>query len=469
MSYIHDDFLLSTDSARRLYHDYAATEPILDYHSHLPPDEIADDCRYTDLFDIWLRGDHYKWRAMRAAGIDEELCTGAASPEEKFHAWARTVPQTVRNPLFHWTHLELKRYFDIDDLLNETTAQSIWARANERLAGDELSACGILKKFNVRAVCTTDDPTANLEEHGRIADSDLATRVYPTFRPDAALLVDYPDVWNSWVDRLASIVGVEIRGLQSLLDALANRHAAFHATGCRLSDHGLPYCYADDCTETQAKAIFDEARRGQAATPEQHARFASYLMFFFGQLDAEKGWTKQLHLGPQRSNNTRLFERLGPDIGCDSIGDWPQAEPLIRYLDRLDREETLPKTIVYNINPADNYVFATVLGSFQDGRVAGKMQFGSGWWHLDQKDGIEWQLNTVSSVGLLPRFIGMLTDSRSFMSFPRHEYFRRLLCNLVGRDVETGALPRDFNLIGGMIRDICYQNAKDYLGLETGP
>lgn len=464
MVFIHDDFLLTTPAARRLYHEYAAGEPILDYHCHLPPKDIAENRRFGNLFEIWLEGDHYKWRAMRANGIDERYCTGEAEPFEKFMAWARTVPYTIRNPLYHWTHLELKRYFGIEDLLDETTARAIWNWTLEALAGDELTAQGILRKFRVTALCTTDDPTDDLSHHKAIAASTLDTKVFPAFRPDKALAVNTPDAFNAWTDRLAAASNTEIGSLADFLAALKKRHDYFHEMGCRLSDHGIDVCYADACPEATAAAIFDKARSGRNCDPADKALFASYLMLYFGRLDAEKGWTKQLHLGAKRNCNTLMYQLLGPDTGFDAMGDWPEIDALAAYLDRLNQEGALPKTIVYNNNPVFNYAFATLLGCFQDGSVPGKMQLGSGWWHLDQKEGMEWELNALSNTGLLARFIGMLTDSRSFLSFPRHEYFRRVLCNLVGRDIETGEIP-NLELAGPMVRRICYANAKEYLAL----
>lgn len=466
MSFITDDFLLHGKTARRLYDTYAAPQPILDYHCHLPPKDIAENRRFANLFEIWLEGDHYKWRAMRANGIAERYCTGDAEPYEKFLAWAGTVPKCLRNPLYHWTHLELRRYFGITELLDPASAPGIWRRANEQLQRDELTAQGILRKFDVRALCTTDDPADPLDHHQAIRASGLPTRVYPTFRPDRALQVDDPAAFNPWVDRLAAAAGVRIAGFGGFLEALAKRHEDFHDLGGRLSDHGLPYCYAVPCTEAEAAGIFDTARSGSAATPAGHEQFASFMMREFGRLDARKGWTKQLHLGAKRSVNTRMSQRLGRDTGYDSIGDWRQVDALAAYLDQLDREEALPQTILYNNNPVDNYTMATMIGNFQDGSTPGRMQFGSGWWYLDQKDGIEQQLDALSNVGLLAHFVGMLTDSRSFMSYPRHEYFRRVLCNVLGREIDAGELPADEGLVGGMIEGICYGNAKRYLKLE---
>ena len=467
MPFIHDDFLLQTPAARRLYHDYAQAEPILDYHNHLPPRDIAQNRQFANLFEIWLEGDHYKWRAMRANGIEEQFCTGEAAPRDKFLAWARTVPQTLRNPLYHWTHLELRRYFGIEDLLNEQSAPAIWEAANSQLATPEFTTQGILKKFDIRALCTTDDPAESLEAHQQIAASNCTTKVYPTFRADRASAVHQPEVFQSWCAKLGAAANTEISDLDSFLEALDKRHADFHAVGCRLSDHGLTQAFANFPPQREAASIFDAAFAGQSASPEQHERFSSFLMLFMGQLDAKRGWTKQLHIGAQRNNNSRQLQELGPDTGFDSIGDWPQAAQLGAYLDRLDSENALPKIVIYNLNPADNYVMATLAGNFQGGS-AGKIQFGSGWWFLDQKEAMEWQLNALSNNGLLSRFIGMLTDSRSFMSFPRHEYFRRVLCNLVGRDMENGELPDDFELVGTMIRNICYRNAKEFLNLGTG-
>ena len=467
MAFIHEDFLLTTKTARRLFHEYAEGEPILDYHCHLPPRAVAENRRFQNLFEIWLEGDHYKWRAMRANGIDERYATGDAPPYEKFLAWARTVPHTLRNPLCHWTHLELKRYFGIDELLDESSAPRIWEQANAMLSCDGLRAHGILARFRVKAVCTTDDPTDDLGYHRAIAASGLGTRVFPTFRPDQALNVHLPERFNPWVDRLEAAANVSIGTLADLVEALRRRHDFFHQMGGRLSDHGLTSCYADFGGEREAAVVFERARAGHAATPVEHTRFASYLMLVFGRLDAEKGWTKQLHLGARRNSNTRRFRELGADAGYDSIGDWPQADRLGAYLDRLDQEQALPKMVIYNVNPADNYMVATMAGNFQDGAVAGKIQFGSGWWFLDQQEAMRWQLNALSNCGLLSRFIGMLTDSRSFLSYPRHEYFRRVLCEMFGADVEAGLIPDDEGLVGPMIRRICYENARNFLGLDV--
>jgi len=469
MAFITNDFLLQSKTARRFYHTYAAEEPILDYHCHLSARDIAENRQFRNLYEIWLAGDHYKWRAMRANGVSERYCTGDADPYDKYFAWAQTVPHTLRNPLYHWTHLELQRYFGIDSLLDEKSARNTWDLANERLTSQDLSAQGILRKFKVTILCTTDDPVDSLAHHERIASLSLGIRVLPGFRPDKALRTEDPTAFNDWVDKLAAACNLEVSVLAHLLQALGKRHDDFHQHGCRLSDHGLDFCHAEPCTEREAEQVFDKVRRGIQATPIESAKFASFLMLFFGRLDAEKGWTKQLHLGAYRNANTRMFKMLGTDAGFDSIGDWRQAGPLRNYLDQLDQHNRLPKMIFYNLNPADNHIFATMIGNFQDGSVAGKLQFGSAWWFLDQKDGIESQLNALSNCGLLSRFVGMTTDSRSFMSFPRHEYFRRILCNLLGNEVEAGLLPNDEQLIGAMVKNICYDNAVRYFAFPPVP
>jgi glucuronate isomerase len=463
MAFIHEDFLLGNKFARRLYHKFAEAEPIFDYHCHISPKDIAENRQFKNLFEIWLEGDHYKWRAMRSNGVAEKFCTGNASPEEKFNAWAATVPHTLRNPLYHWTHLELRRYFGITDLLSEKTAAKIWKQANAKLATPAYTTQGLLKKMKVKVVCTTDDPVDNLEYHCAFAKSGHPTKMLPAFRPDKALTVNQPAGFNNWVEQLAAAANVNITSFSAFISALAKRHEFFHSQGCRLSDHGMNHCFADFCSEKVAAGIFDKARKGAAVTALEHSQFASFMMVFFGHLDANRGWTKQLHLGALRNNNDRLLAQLGPDTGFDSIGDFPQASTLSAYLNQLDSENKLPKTIIYNLNPADNYAFATMIGNFQDGTIPGKIQYGSGWWFLDQKEGMEWQINALSSLGLLSRFIGMITDSRSFMSYPRHEYFRRTLCNLIGRDIEAGAIPDDDKLVGPMIRNICYANAKNFM------
>ncbi len=464
MAFIHDDFLLLTPMARRLYHEVARDLPIIDYHCHTVPAQVAQDRKFANLFEIWLEGDHYKWRAMRSNGVAERFCTGDASPYEKFLAFAGTVPHTLRNPLFHWSHLELMRYFGIGELLTPASAPRIWQAANERLQAPDRSAQGILRDFKVEVVCTTDDPADSLEHHAAFAASGHPTRMLPSFRPDMLLKVDQPETFNAYVDRLGAAASEDVATYPGLCRALEQRHQYFHERGCRLSDHGLEHCWANFGSDAEVARIYDKARLGREVTPEEKAVFCTAIMLLSGRLDARRGWTKQLHLGALRSCNTRMLASVGTDAGFDSIGDWPQAQALSRYLDRLDQDALLPKLILYNLNPRDNYVIGTMLGNFQDGSVPGKIQMGSGWWFLDQKEGMEWQLNALSSLGLLSRFVGMLTDSRSFMSYPRHEYFRRIFCNLLGKEAETGELPDDWDLLAGLVRDVCHENARRHFG-----
>lgn len=467
MAYLDENFLLHSPTALRLFHEVAKDQPIIDYHCHLSPREIATNHRWGNLSEIWLGGDHYKWRLMRANGVDEDLITGDSSPREKFQAWAETVPYTLRNPIHHWTHIELQRYFGIDLMLSPDTADEIWERANAKLAEPDFCVHGILKKFDVRVVGTTDDPADPLDDHEAIAKSGLKTVVAPTFRPDKALLVDRPDLLEPWLLKLEGISDINITHFSDLLAALQKRHDDFHAAGARLSDHGIDRMPNLPCTDVEAAMIFDKARAGKAATPEEKEKFSFYLMVFFGQLDAARGWTKQLHLGAFRNVNSRGFQRLGPDTGYDTIGDTQQGAALMNYLDALAREDALPKTVLYNLNPRDNYLFACLTGAFQDGTFPGKIQFGSGWWFLDQKNGMELQLDALSATGLLSRFVGMLTDSRSFLSFPRHEYFRRILCNLIGSEADRGELPDDFDALSKLISDICFANAKRHFGFDV--
>ncbi|MGC2477272.1 MAG: glucuronate isomerase [Candidatus Sulfotelmatobacter sp.] len=464
-SFLDTNFLLSNEIAQRLYHETAAAQPILDYHCHLAAKDIAENRRFKNLHEIWLEGDHYKWRAMRANGVSEKYITGDASPFEKFLAWAQTVPYTLRNPLHHWTHLELQRYFGITHLLDESSASSIWERANAILAAD-LTTHGILKKFHVEGVCTTDDPTDDLCHHATIAQSSLSTRVFPAFRPDKALGIGSSE-FLSWTRHLSNATNIDIGDLNGFLDALRKRHDDFHAMGCRLSDHGLDHCYANPCSDQTASAIFGKALEGNTIDHDGQEQFASFLMLFFGRLDAEKGWTKQLHLGALRNVNSAACRAIGPDTGYDTVGDFPQIASLAAYLDLLARENALPRMILYNNNPRDTFAFATLIGSFQSGDQPGKIQYGSAWWFLDQKDGITSQINALSNVGLLSRFIGMVTDSRSFMSYPRHEYFRRVLCDIVGQDVERGELPNNNALLARLVEGICYRNGLQYLKLPT--
>ncbi|MHC4116662.1 MAG: glucuronate isomerase [Planctomycetota bacterium] len=465
--FITKDFLLQTKTARKLYHEHAEKMPIYDYHCHLPAELIAADHQFDNLTQPWLYGDHYKWRAMRANGVAEKYVTGDASDYEKFVKWAQTVPRCLRNPLYHWTHLELKEPFGIKDkLLDPDTAKEIYDTCSQMLMTPEFSVRNIMRKMNVKLVCTTEGPLDSLEHHKKIREDGFEIKVHTAFRPDQAMAVDSPAIWNKFVDKLAEISGIEIVDYQSFLDALRNRHDYFHKNGCRLSDHGLDTAYAEDYTDKEIKNIFDKIRSGKAPHGSESLKFKSAIMFESALMDHESGWVQQLHLGALRNNSTRMFETLGADIGCDSMGDLETAAPLSKFLDRLDTSNKLPKTILYNLNPRDNAVCATMVGNFQDGSAPGKMQYGSAWWFLDQKDGMEEQMNVLSNMGLLSRFVGMLTDSRSFLSYPRHEYFRRILCNMLGNDVEAGLLPHDMDLLGTMVEDICYNNAKNYFPME---
>lgn len=468
--FITENFLLQNDRAVELYHRFARQLPIIDYHCHLPPAEIAADRRFENLAQIWLAGDHYKWRAMRAAGVEERFCTGDASAWEKFQKWAETVPQTLRNPLYHWTHLELKRPLGISDRrLDADTARGIWDECNAKLARPEFSARGIMRQMNVEVVCTTDDPTDTLEHHRAIAAErssvPFATQVLPTFRPDKALAVESPSAFNAWTDRLAAAAGIDVGGrFDRFLEAIHARHDFFHAAGCRIADHGIETFYAADSVPGEVAAAFEQVRLGRPLDADQALKFKSVVLYELAVMNHEKGWAQQFHFGALRNNNTRMYRLLGPDAGFDSIGDAATARPMARFFDRLDCGDKLAKTIVYNLNPAQNEMAAAMVGNFQDGRTPGKMQFGSGWWFLDQKDGIERQLAALSNQGLLSRFVGMLTDSRSFLSYARHEYFRRILCNLLGTEMTQGLLPDDIPLIGRLVADICHDNAARYFG-----
>ena len=464
MRFCDDSFLLSGDTARDLYHRVAARQPIFDYHCHLSPQDIAEDRRFENLHAVWLAGDHYKWRAMRAAGVAEERITGATTPAEKFAAWAATVPQTIRNPLFHWTHLELRRHFGIEELLEPATAEKIWAEANRQLATGPLTARGILERMGVELVGTTDDPADSLVWHERIAASRFATRVVPTFRPDAALKVRDPDRLRAWVRRLSAVAGSGADTLAGLLAALDGRHADFAAAGCRATDHGIEYLPDVDCTEAEAGSIWGRAVAGTPATAAEADRFTAFLMRHVARLNHARGWVTQLHLGAFRDPNTELARRLGADAGCDTIGDARQGPGLVRFLGGLAAEGCLGRTILYNINPADNALFAALPGSFQDGVVPGKIQWGSGWWFMDQERGMRDQINMLSDLGLLSRFVGMVTDSRSFLSYPRHEYFRRILCDLLGADVESGRLPDRHDWLDRLVTDVCIANARALFG-----
>ncbi len=463
-NFMDDSFMLQNKTAEQLYNDYARDLPIIDYHCHLPPEEVAADRQFENMTKIWLDGDHYKWRAMRANGIPEEYCTGSAPDRDKFMKWAETVPLTLRNPLYHWTHMELQRPFGIKELLNPATAADIYERCNEMLATPEFSARNIMRTMKVELVCTTDDPADSLEHHIKTANDGFEIRVLPTWRPDKAMAADDPAAYNAYIDKLEEAAGMSVTRFDELMTALRKRHDFFHEQGCRLSDHGLDRFYAEDYTYSEVREIFASVRSGKQLPADKIWKFKSAMLFHLAVMDHEKGWTQQFHVGALRNNSTRMFREIGADKGFDSIGDFEMALPMSRFFGRLDMEGKLAKTILYNLNPRDNEVMVTMAGNFNDGSVPGKMQFGSGWWFLDQKDGMERQLNTLSNMGLLSRFVGMLTDSRSFLSYPRHDYFRRILCNMLGRDIENGEIPANMDLVGSMVRNICYHNAKNYLG-----
>lgn len=464
-NFLDENFLLDTPTAIRLYNDYAKDMPVIDYHCHLSPEMIAKDHRFENITQAWLYGDHYKWRAMRTNGVDEQFITGNKSDYEKFEQWAQTVPYTLRNPLYHWTHLELQRYFGITELLNERTARKIYDEASAQISQEDFSVRGLLKKMNVKVVCTTDDPLDNLEFHKQFREEqnpDL--QMFPAWRPDAAMNAGQTSAFNTYVDKTAEVSGVAIKHINDYLDALKSRHDYFATQGCTLSDHGLEELYVSEYTDAEIALIFSKIRNGKDLADFEIRKFKSAMLYHFAIWDAEKGWVQQFHLGALRNNNSRMMQQLGPDTGWDSIGDFSHGKSIAAFLDRLDKENKLAKTILYNLNPSDNELIATMSGNFNDGSIAGKIQFGSGWWFLDQKDGMTRQLNALSNMGLLSKFVGMLTDSRSFLSFPRHEYFRRLLCNLFGTEIESGELPDDLEWIGQVIRDICYNNAKAYFG-----
>lgn len=461
--FLDENFLLQTETARRLYHEHAKDMPIIDYHCHLSPQDIANDRKFKNLTQIWLEGDHYKWRAMRTNGVPERFCTGDADDYAKFEKWAETVPYTMRNPLYHWTHMELKRPFGIETILKPETSREIYDACTDMLQTDEYSVRGILKKMNVEIICTTDDPIDTLEHHQRIKADNCGIQVLPAFRADKVLAIDDEVTFLPYLLKLAEASGIAIDNYQGLLDALQQRHNFFHENGCRLSDHGLETIYAEAYTEEEVKAIFEKALLKQSLKKEEVLKFKSAMLMHLALLDHAKGWTQQFHLGALRNNNTRMMRELGPDTGFDSIGDFDVARPLARFMDKLDNSNQLAKTILYNLNPSQNELYATMIGNFNDGSTPGKIQYGSAWWFLDQKDGMERQLNALSNMGLLSRFVGMLTDSRSFLSYPRHEYFRRILCNMIGNDVENGELPAsEMVWLGQLVENICYNNAKSY-------
>jgi glucuronate isomerase len=462
--FLNKNFLLETETSQKLYHDFAEEMPIIDYHCHLPVEQIANDINFENLTQVWLYGDHYKWRAMRSNGVDESYCTGNKSDWEKFEKWAETVPYTLRNPLYQWTHLELKRYFDVDEILNPSTAKKIYDKCSKKLRTKEYSVRNLLRKMNVKVVCTTDDPTDSLEYHQQIKNDGFEIKILPAFRPDKAMAVDDSAEFKKYLNKLEKVSGVEISHYDSYLDALKQRHDFFAENGCSVSDHGLEYIYAEDYSDQEINFIFDKIRAGSELAAGEKLKFKSAMLHVFAVWDNEKGWVQQYHVGAFRNNNIRAKMTNGPDTGWDSIGDFPQGDSMVKFLGRLDLNNQLTKTIIYNLNPSDNELVATMIGNFNDGSIPGKIQFGSAWWFLDQKDGMTKQINTLSNMGLLSRFVGMLTDSRSFLSYPRHEYFRRILCNLFGEEIEKGELPDDIKWTGKIVRDICYNNAKEYFG-----
>ena len=461
--FFSEEFLLESKTAQKLYFDNAKDLPIIDYHCHLPPDEIASDRKFDNISQIWLHGDHYKWRAMRANGVAEKYCTGDTSDYEKFLKWAETVPYTVRNPLFHWTHMELKNPFGIKKLLNPQSADEIFKQTNEKLQ-NTFSVRKLIDHFNVQVICTTDDPVDSLEFHKTISQENYQVKILPAFRPDKALLVENKDLFNTFLKSLSEVTNQEIRNYSNFIEALQNRHSYFHENGCSLADHGMEKIFAEDYIENEIEAIFSKIITQNDLNEIEIKKFKSAVLFELTSMNYDRGWVQQFHISATRNTNTRMFNRLGPDTGYDCIGESNVILPLLRFFDKLDKNNKLAKTIVYNLNPKDNAAIASAIGSFQDGKIPGKIQWGAAWWFLDNKFGIEEHLNTLSNLGLLSRFIGMLTDSRSFLSFPRHDYFRRILCNLFGDDVEKGVLPNDLNLLGMIIKDICYNNAKNYFG-----
>lgn len=462
--FLDEHFILQNKTAQDLYHDFAKQMPVIDYHNHLPPDQIASDINFENLTQVWLYGDHYKWRAMRTNGVEESYCTGSRSDYEKFEKWAQTVPYTLRNPLYHWTHLELQRYFNIDKILSGNTARDIYEEASAKLKTPEYSVRNLLRKMQVKVLCTTDDPTDTLEHHKKIQEDGFEIKILPAYRPDKAMNADDPAAFNAYVAKVEAASNVAVSSYDDYLKALKNRHDFFASMGCSVSDHGLEVIYAEDYTDAEIKNSFDKLRNGKALSPEENLKFKSAMLVEFAKWDHEKNWVQQYHLGALRNNNGRMMRSLGADTGWDSIGDFSQGKAIAKFLNRLDGTDQLAKTILYNLNPADNELMATMIGNFNDGSVAGKIQFGSGWWFLDQKDGMIKQMNALSNMGLLSRFVGMLTDSRSFMSYPRHEYFRRILCNLFGEEMENGEIPNDQEWVGKIIQDICYYNAKNYFG-----
>lgn len=461
-TFMDEHFMLNSKSAQRLYHEYAKDMPIIDYHNHLPPHEIAGNVNFKNLTQIWLYGDHYKWRAMRANGVDEKYITGNATDYEKFEKWAGTVPYTLRNPLYHWTHMELQRYFGINELLSPKTAKSIFNETESLLQQPDFSVHSLLTRMNVDTLCTTDDPADDLQFHLQLAKENNSFKVLPTWRPDKAMNAENPQLYNDYLTKLGQAANIEIKTASDLIAALQKRHDFFHEAGCRISDHGIEEFYADEYTQREIDQIFEKVRAGNSLNIQELTKFKSFMLYEGAKMDHASDWAQQFHYGVLRNNNSRRFAQLGPDTGFDSIGDFSVAKAMVKFFNRLESTDQLAKTIIYNINPGDNEMIATMLGNFNKGPVAGKIQFGSGWWFLDQKQGMIEQMNSLSALGLISKFVGMLTDSRSFLSFPRHEYFRRIMCNLFGEDMENGEIPNDFELVGSIVRDISYNNAKNY-------
>ncbi len=464
--FITDDFLLHSEAAKTLYHQHAKTQPIFDYHCHLSPKDIAEDRQFENLTQIWIEGDHYKYRAMRANGVDEKYITGDASPYEKFLKWAETVPYTLRNPLYHWTHLELKNYFGITTLLDPNSAEAIYNEATALLQKPEYSVKNILRKMNVKVVGTTDDPTDDLQYHKKIKDDNFEIKVLPSFRPDKATEIEKGQAFVGWIKKLEQAVGFSIPDFSKLIKALNIRHDFFHAMGCRISDHGHNTFYGENYTSEEVNLIFQNAMNGKSLSDLEINKYKSAVLFELASMNKSKSWAQQFHVGAIRNNNAKMLQELGPDQGFDSLGDLIMAENMSKFFGKLSKRDSLTKTIVYNLNPRDNEMFASMAANFNDGKVAGKMQYGAAWWFLDQKDGMEKQLNVLSNFGLLSRFVGMVTDSRSFLSFPRHDYFRRILCNVLGDEIQKGELPNNMQLIGSMVENICYKNAVAYFEIE---
>ncbi|MGG3269300.1 glucuronate isomerase [Priestia aryabhattai] len=465
--FMDDHFLLTNETAAHLYNTYAKDMPIIDYHCHLNPQEVYENKQFKTLTNVWLDGDHYKWRLMRANGIEEEKITGSASDYEKFLAWAKTVPMTIGNPLYHWTHLELKRFFDIDEILNEQTAPFIWEKANEKLRSGKFGARDLITRSNVKVICTTDDPTDSLEYHMKLRDvQGFETQVLPSFRPDKGLEINQ-EGFKSWIAKLQDCSNRSIHTYDDLLKALESRARFFHSMGGRLSDHALNKMVYTKTSKEEVSEIFLKALKGEGVSTEEESKYKSYTLIFLGKLYNELGWAMQFHLHALRNNNTKMFRQLGPDTGYDSMYDGQVAEPLVQLLDQMDVQNSLPKTILYSLNPKDNYVLASIIGSFQGDGIPGKLQLGTAWWFNDQREGMLEQMKALSNVGLFSRFIGMLTDSRSFLSYTRHEYFRRLVCSLIGTWVEEGEVPNDQQLLEQIVKGICYENAKDYFSFPA--